>query len=292
MSRFSGLPDPRANTANRSARFTKLMEALQKARISSHASYAQGSDARLRSLAVRTPGAALGATKVATPSVPAPTPSPVAKRAPVAAAKPVATTPPPQPWKVPADIAAKGANAEAGYRILFEAVSDQLARMSKIPAAQGRIASLIEMVASGSSDADVRAGLANMPTDKQRQISASWDQAVAAVYHTRGIKLASAVDASGPTPRDAARKRMLSVASSSLFVGNEVSALKFLTMRGCFSADADDLLDTLATVTGSAKSSEGVWDRALAAVLGTKPSAKPDPYGWQAIHADVRERRR
>lgn len=213
----------------------------------------------------------------------------------VAPASPTATTKAPapkrEPWKVPADVVAKGAGAEIGYRITFEAVSEQLARMSKIPAAQGRIGSLIEMVASGSSDADIRRDLAAMPTDRQRQISATWDRAISSVYASRGMALSIEGDANGPQPSDAARQRMIAVANDDLFIGNEAKALTHLTKEGLYGLNAADLLDVLAISTGSDRTAEATWDRAHAAVFGAAASGKSDPHGWHAIHADIRERR-
>ena len=218
---------------------------------------------------------------------------PVAKLTPVSVTKPAATGPAPkrEPWKVPADVAAKGSSAELGYRIAFEAVSDQLARMSRIPAAQSRIGSLIEMVASGSSDADIRRDLAAMPTDRQRQISATWDRAISSVYADRSMFLNSEGDADGPEPRDAARQRMTAVANDDLFIGNEAKALTYLTKEGFYGLRAGDLLDVLAISTGSERTAEATWDRAISAVFGAAASRKSDRHGWAAIHADIRERR-
>jgi hypothetical protein len=217
----------------------------------------------------------------------------VAKSAPVPAPKPAASAPAPkrEPWKVPAEVTAQGANAELAYRTVFEAVSDQLARMSTIPTARGRVGSLIEMVASGASDAEIRAGLAEMPTDKQRQISATWNAAIASVCADRGSALSGDDETDGPQPRDAARQRMIAVANDDLFIGNEAKALNLLTKEGLYNLGAADMLDVLALSTGSDRTAEAVWDRAHAAVLGTANTPKSDPHGWQAIHAEIRERR-
>ena len=267
MSRFSGLPEPvRASEPENGSRV-----------------------AAIRFAALRKSGSAPRNANVQ----PAPTPTPTAKLSPVVTAKPAASAPAPkrEPWKVPPEIAAQGTNAELAYRTVFEAVSDQLARMSTIPAAKGRIGSLIEMVASGASDAEVRAGLAEMPTDKQRQISATWDAAIASVCADRGSALSSDAEADGPQPRDAARQRMIAVASDDLFIGNEAKALNLLTKEGLYNLGAADMLDVLALTTGSDRTAEAVWDRAHAAVFGTANAPKSDPHGWQAIHADIRERR-
>lgn len=212
----------------------------------------------------------------------------VAPATPKAVAK--AAIPNREPWQVPADVAAKGAGAELGYRVSFEAVSEQLARMSKIPAAQGRIGSLIEMVASNSSDADIRRDLAAMPTDRQRKISATWDQAVVAVHADRGMALESEGDADGPRPLDAARQRMVAVAADGLFVGNEAMALTYLTKEGFYGLNAADLLDVLAISTGSDRTAQAMLDRAHAAVAGAPPSSKSDPHGWDAIHDEIQAR--
>ena len=286
MSRFSGLPEPiRTSEPENGTRIAKIRAA---------ASGASGSAGRrfdellTKRASAQTTAASREATAVQTQ-----TPAPVAKLSPVPAPKPAASAPAPkrEQWRVPAEIAAKGASAELGYRVLFEAVSDQLARMSTIPAAKGRIGSLIEMVASGASDAEVRAGLAEMPTDKQRQISATWDAAIASVCADRGSALSGDDETDGPQPRDAARQRMIAVASDDLFIGNEAKALNLLTKEGLYGLGAADMLDVLALSTGSDRTAEAVWDRAHAAVFGTAHAPKSDPHGWQAIHADIRERR-
>lgn len=286
MSRFSGLPEP--------IRTSEPENGSRIARIRAAASGASGSAGRrFDELLTKRAHAQTAAPHREATAVQSQTPAPVAKSAPAPAPKPAASAPAPtrEPWKVPAEVTAQGANAELAYRTVFEAVTDQLARMSTIPAAKGRIGSLIEMVASGASDAEIRAGLAEMPTDKQRQISATWDAAIASVCADRGSALSSDAEADGPQPRDAARQRMIAVASDDLFIGNEAKALNLLTKEGLCNLGAADMLDVLALSTGSGRTAEAVWDRAHAAVFGTAHAPKSDPHGWQAIHADIRERR-
>lgn len=286
MSRFSGLPEP--------IRTSEPENGSRIARIRAAASGASGSAGRRfdELLTKRASAQTTAAGREAT-AVQSKTPAPVAKLSPVPAPKPAASAPAPkrEQWRVPAEIAAKGASAEVGYRVLFEAVNNQLARMSTIPAAKGRIGSLIEMVASGASDAEIRAGLADMPTDKQRQISATWDAAIASVCADRGSALSGDDETDGPQPRDAARQRMIAVAGDDLFIGNEAKALNLLTEEGLYDLGAADMLDVLALSTGSDRTAEAVWDRAHAAVFGTANTPKSDPHGWQAIHAEIRERR-
>src|SRR5690606_19739252 len=159
----------------------------------------------------------------------APSPKPLAKAP--AAMQPVGRadrveTP---AWKVPASISAKGAGAEESYRLVFEAVTDQLARLAKIRAAEGRVGSLLRMIAGGGSDAEILAALPSAPTDRQTAIAVMWDCAVDAVCGDRLSPPASATAPEDPEPKDAARKRMLAVANSSVFVGNEATALNLLT---------------------------------------------------------------
>lgn len=278
MSRLSGIP---STSAISSGRFAGLKDALGYGRIDRIRAAARG----------ETFSGRLGTTKGA--KAPEPTPKPSPTPAPSPPPKPAASAPSPkrEPWKVPSEVAAQGANAELAYRVTFEAVTSQLGRMSSIPAAKGRIGSLIEMVASGSSDAEIRAGLPEMPTDRQRQISATWDAAIAAVCTDRGSALSSDAEVDGFQPRDAARQRMIAVANDDLFIGNEAKALNLLTKEGLYGLNAADMLDVLALSTGSDRTAGAVWDRAHAAVFGTAHAPKSDPHGWQAIHADIRERR-
>ena len=284
MSRFSGLPEPR--------RDVEPENGSRAARIRAAVAGTSGSEGRrFDELLHKRSSARLTTASGETAATQPATPTPAAK---LPTSKPVASAPAPkrEAWKVPAEITAKGASAEFGYRIAYEAVSDQLGRMSTIPGAKGRVGSLIEMVAFGASDAEIRAGISEMPTDRQRQISATWDGAIAAVWANRGMTLSRNAEANGPQPRDAARQRMIAVANDDLFVGNEAKALGLLTKEGLYGLSAADMLEVLALSTGSDHTAEAVWDRANAAVFGTASASKSDPHGWQAIHAEIRERRR
>lgn len=202
--------------------------------------------------------------------------TPAPKPSPIASSTPAKSTPPkPEQWTVPAEIAAKGPAASHGYRIVFGAVTDQLARMSNLPAARGRTGSLMRLVAARMSDAEIKAQLPNEPTDRQRQISAMWDDAVMSVCGTRDSKAgapplidpwdraientygAEAIAGKETKPTDDARARILAVASSPAFIGREGIALKMLTKPTMLGLSAEDAVDVLATLDRYELSADG-----------------------------------
>ena len=189
-------------------------------------------------------------------------------------------------WPVPEHVQAKGSAAVEGYRLVYSSVTDQLARMSKIDAANGRIASLIDMVASGASDAEIRARLPEARTDRDRQISAMWNRAIAAVFRNEQAARETVTSTGAPAPRDDARRRMVAVASDPLFLGNEVAALKLLTMHSCQGVSAAGMIDALAMMTGTDRSAAALWDQAIASVFGANQTSRgDDQYRRSAIQS-------
>lgn len=156
-------------------------------------------------------------------------------------------------WPVPAEIAAQGAVKAEGYRITFTAVTDQLRRMSMIPAARGRAGSLIRMVAAGASDNEIRSNLELKPTDSQIATSTIWDRAIVAVC---GSIVKDGSGSKLPAPRDAARQRMLAVAAHPYFAGNEAKALTHLTSRALMPVGAQGIVKLVAMTNGERRSVE------------------------------------
>jgi hypothetical protein len=190
--------------------------------------------------------------------------APARKSTPAASSTPAKSPPPkPEQWTVPAEIAAKGPAVSHGYRIVFGAVTDQLSRMSSLPRAQASIGSLMRLVAANMSDVQIKAQLPNEPTDRQRQISAMWDDAVMSVCGTRDSKAsdrplgAEAIAGTETRPTDEARARLLAVASSSAFIGREGIALKMLTKPTMLGLSAEDAVDVLATLDRYELSADG-----------------------------------
>lgn len=251
MSRFSGLPDPlpRGHT-NRSTRFDNIRERLVAAVKASPHSHAN-MEARYAGID-NNAAAAIASVKTAPDA--RTTPSAIAGRkptrrteaAPTAAAEDTA-------WPVPAEIAAQGVVKAEGYRITFTAVTDQLRRMSMIPAARGRAGSLIRMVAAGASDNEIRSNLELKPTDSQIATSAIWDRAIVAVC---GSIVKDGSGSELPAPRDAARQRMLAVAAHPYFAGNEAKALTHLTSRALMTVGAQGIVKLVAMTNGERRSVE------------------------------------
>lgn len=200
-------------------------------------------------------------------SSPAPSPS-VAPRAAAAETKLAAPTKQPtaaaesRAWQVPAEIAARGEGKAEGYRMSFELVSDQLRRAAALPAAKGRVASVIEMVAAGADDAEIKSSIASRPTDRERAATRMWERAIKS---TCGSIVAGDPSVDQPEPRGAARQRMLAVATDPAFVGNEAHALMFLTRSAAYAMSADDIIDMIGGDRGSDRGAKA-WDRAIAAV--------------------------
>lgn len=173
-------------------------------------------------------------------------------------------------WQVPAEIAAQGKIKVEGYRLAFEATTDQLRRMSIIPAAKGRTGSLIAMIAAGASDNEIRSHLATKPTDSQLASSAMWNRAIVAVC---GSLAPSAQVADQPAPREAARARMQAVASHTYFLGNERKGLSLLTSRALMPVSARGILKLIAMQNGESRSIDAwagdvhpSWEAAINAV--------------------------
>lgn len=209
----------------------------------------------------------------ATTHAPAPAPT-VAPRAAAAEAKRAAPAKPKtatQPtaaaesraWQVPAEIAAQGEGKADGYRMIFELVSDQLRRAAALPAAKGRVASVIEMVAAGADDAEIKSSIANRPTDRERAATRMWERAIKS---TCGSIVAGDPGGDQPEPRGAARQRMLAVATDPGFVGREAQALALLTAPAAYGMAADDIIDLLAGERSSDRSAKA-WDRAIASIF-------------------------
>lgn len=212
--------------------------------------------------------AILNAAKGGTTS-PSPAPA-VATRTAAAAPKPAvpakakaAEQPIAAPWPVPSEVAAQGEAKAEVYRTTFELVTDQLRRVAALPAAKGRIASVIEMVAAGADDAEIRAKIGDRSTDNQRAATQMWERAIKA---TCGSIVAREPADTSPEPRGAARQRMLAVARDPAFIGNEAVALTLLTSPSAFGLSAEDIVDVLATNNGSDASTKA-WDRAIARVF-------------------------
>ena len=184
---------------------------------------------------------------------------------PVAPAKAKAAEQQIAPWPVPSEVAAQGEAKAEVYRTTFELVTDQLRRVAALPAAKGRIASVIEMVAAGADDAEIRAKIGDRSTDNQRAATRMWERAIKA---TCGSIVAREPADTSPEPRGAARQRMLAVARDPAFIGNEAVALTLLKALAAFGLSAEDIVDVLATNNGSDASTKA-WDRAIARVFPT-----------------------
>lgn len=201
---------------------------------------------------------------------PAPTVAPRAAAAETKLAAPAKTKAAKQPtavadnraWQVPAEIAARGEAKAAAFRMGFEATTDKLRRAAALPAAKGRIASVIEMVAAGADDAEIKSSIASRPTDRERAATRTWERAIKS---TCGFIVAGDPGVDQPEPRGAARKRMLAVATDPAFVGNEAQALMFLTRSAAYAMSADDIIDMIGGNRGSNRGAKA-WDRAIAAV--------------------------
>ena len=165
-------------------------------------------------------------------------------------------------WQVPAEIAAQGEGKAEGYRMSFELVSDQLRRAAALPTAKGRIASVIEMVAAGADDAEIKSSIASRPTDRERAATRMWERAIKS---TCGSIVAGDPSVDQPEPRGAARQRMMAVATDPAFVGNEAQALTLLTAPAAYGMTADDIIDLLGGNRGSNRGAKA-WDRAIATV--------------------------
>ena len=175
-----------------------------------------------------------------------------------AAEQPIAAS-----WPVPSEVAAQGEAKAEAYRISFELVTDQLRRVAALPAAKGRVASVIEMVAAGADDAEIRAKIGDRSTDNQRAATRMWERAIKATCGS--IVVREPADTS-PEPRGAARQRMLAVARDPAFNGSERQALMLLTAPSALGLSAEDIVDVLATKSGAGTKA---WDRAIAAVFPT-----------------------
>lgn len=187
-----------------------------------------------------------------------PKPAPAAKLK--AAAQQIAAL-----WPVPSDVAAQGEAKAEVYRTSFALVTDQLRRVAALPAAKGRIASVIEMVAAGADDGEIRANIGDRSTDQDRAATRMWERAIKV---TCGSIIAGEPAEAGPEPRGAARQRMLAVARDPAFVGSERQALRLLTAPSALGLSAADIVDLLPTNSGAGKSTK-VWDRAIARVFPT-----------------------
>lgn len=220
--------------------------------------------------------AILNAAKGGTTS-PSPAPA-VATRTAAAAPKPAvpakakaAEQPIAAPWPVPSEVAAQGEAKAEVYRLAFKATTDQLRRMSRTHAARGRVGSLIAMVAAGASDQEIQSNLGTKQTDGQLAASAMWDRAIVRVC---GSLAPGARAAEQQAPREAARARMLAVASHPYFHGNEQKALGYLTSHALMPVSADGIMNLVAMQNGERRSIDAwagdvhpAWARAIAAVF-------------------------
>lgn len=215
--------------------------------------------------------AAKGGTTSPSPAPDVATRTAAAAPKPVAAAKPKAAEQQIAPWPVPSEIAAQGEAKAEGYRLAFEATTDQLRRMSRTRAARGRVGSLIAMVAAGASDQEIQSNLGTKQTDGQLAASAMWDRAIVRVC---GSLAPGARAAEQQAPREAARARMLAVASHPYFHGNEQKALRYLTKDALMPVSAHGIMNLVAMQNGERRSIEAwagdlhpAWARAIAAVF-------------------------
>lgn len=277
MSRFSGLPEPRSRisairdvtaTGNGAAGARRFDDLLARGA-------SLGSSTRLAAHRAEKVGepviARTSSAKAETSAVkPAANPVVAAKSGPTVAAALVKR----EPWKVPADVEAKGATAAAGYRVVFEAVSDQLGRMAKLPAAEGRVGSVIHMVAGRLSDAEIKSKVERQLSDRDRASDAMWERARARSGSPSPAPKASAAPAERPL--DGARARMLAIASSEHFVGRETTAIAMLTNPVLYGVSAECIVDLMTEYPANARSaqstttsrSDAVWDRARASIDG------------------------
>lgn len=220
--------------------------------------------------------AAKGGTTSPSPAPAVATRTAAAEPKPVAAAKPKAlerqtAEADDRAWQVPPEIAAQGTIRAEGYRLAFEATTDQLRRMSRTRAGRGRVGSLIAMVAAGASDREIQSNLGTKQTDGQLAASAMWDRAIVRVC---GSLAPGARAAEQQAPREAARARMLAVASHPYFHGNEQKALRYLTSDALMPVSAHGIMNLVAMQNGERRSIEAwagdlhpAWARAIAAVF-------------------------
>lgn len=233
-----------------------------------------GLQAQLRKMSQPISGERIAAIKRGSASsAPAPTVATVAPRSAAAETKRAAPAKPKaakQPtaaadnraWQVPAEVAAEGEAKAAAFRMGFEATTDKLRRAAALPAAKGRIASVIDMVAAGADDTEIKSSIASRPTDRERAATRTWERAIKS---TCGSIVAGDPGVDQPEPRGAARQRMLAVTTDPAFVGNEAQALTLLTAPAAYGMTADDIIDLLGGNRGSNRGAKA-WDRAIAAV--------------------------
>lgn len=146
--------------------------------------YEDDEDESPRAIVSALPKPATKAPAVAVPAKPAPTPAP----------KPAAVKPNPAPQtvaeiartvKVPDDVKAKGPAYATAWAEAFvqenQRLGRQIRRLRDHPAAVGRAGALLELIAAGKSDEEIKAQLPYQASDKQRRIDATWERAIIAV---------------------------------------------------------------------------------------------------------------
>lgn len=215
--------------------------------------------------------AAKGGTTSPSPAPAAATRTAAAAPKPAVPAKAKAAEQQIAPWPVPSEVAAQGEAKAEDYRLAFKATTDQLRRMSRTSAARGRVGSLIAMVAASASDQEIQSNLGTKQTDGQLAASAMWDRAIVRVC---GSLAPGARAAEQQAPREAARARMLAVASHPYFHGNEQKALRYLTSDALMPVSAHGIMNLVAMQNGERRSIDAwagdlhpAWARAIAAVF-------------------------